>query len=594
MAPPLPPITISKIETNLPLPSKQTETESQPSTCTPLPFHHSSSPINLFLLLLHSPLSPSKQKKNGGLTETGHLRCLPRIENMVTIYRSLDSAFSAKAFQMDLNQADQLSPRSPPSFGDNKDSENDSNDRGSDDSPQNYKAENLLQLNSDNKRKRRQESHINSDNKIPKLQQNNIPSSLFRVKMLSENAVLPSRGSPLSAGCDLSSVSAAKVPARGKALIPTDLSIAIPEGTYARIAPRSGLTWKHSIDVGAGVIDADYRGPVGVILFNHSDLDFEVKVDDSIALLIIQKIVTPNVMEVEDLDANVRGAGGFGNSLRVKRLSENAVLPSRGSPLSAGYDLSSVSAAKVPARGIALIPTDLSIAIPEGTYARIAPRSGLTWKHSIDVGDGVIVADYRGPVGVILFNHSDVDFEVKVGDRIAQLIIEMIVTPNGVEVEDLDATVRGAGGFGNSLRMKRLSENVVLPSRGSPLSAGCDLSSVSAAKVPARGIALIPTDLSIAIPEGTYARIAPRSGLTWKHSIDVGGGVIDADYRGPVEVILCNHSDLDFEVKVGDRIAQIIIQKIMTDNAVKVEDLDATVRGAGGFGSTGVRACCAS
>ncbi|KAJ6422487.1 hypothetical protein OIU84_027448 [Salix udensis] len=60
-----------KIETNLPLQPKQTETESQPSTCTPLPFHHSSSPINLFLLLLHSPLSPSKQKKNGGLTETG-------------------------------------------------------------------------------------------------------------------------------------------------------------------------------------------------------------------------------------------------------------------------------------------------------------------------------------------------------------------------------------------------------------------------------------------------------------------------------------------------------------------------------------------
>ncbi|KAJ6389855.1 hypothetical protein OIU77_024153 [Salix suchowensis] len=415
-------------------------------------------------------------------------------------------------------------------------------------------------------------------------------SSLFRVKRLSENVVLPSRGSPLSAGCDLSSVSAAKVPARGIALIPTDLSIAIPEGTYARIAPRSGLTWKHSIDVGAGVIDADYRGPVGVILFNHSDLDFEVKVGDKISHLIIQKIVTPNVMEVEDLDATVRGAGGFGNSFRVKRLSENAVLPSRGSPLSAGCDLSSVSAAKVPARGIALIPTDLSIAIPEGTYARIAPRSGLTWKHSIDVGAGVIDADYRGPVGVILFNHSDLDFEVKVGDKISHLIIQKIVTPNVMEVEDLDATVRGAGGFGNSFRVKRLSENAVLPSRGSPLSAGYDLSSVSAAKVPARGKAIIPTDLSIAVPEGTYARIASRSGLTWKHSIDVGGDVIDADYRGPVGVILFNHSDLDFEVKVGDRIAQLILQKIMTPNAMEVEDLDATVRGAGGFGSTGVRA----
>ncbi|KAK6115815.1 hypothetical protein DH2020_008084 [Rehmannia glutinosa] len=136
--------------------------------------------------------------------------------------------------------------------------------------------------------------------------------------------------------------------------------------------------------------------------------------------------------------------------LRVKRLSEKAVLPSRASPLSAGYDLSSATETKVPARGKALVPTDLSIAVPEGTYARIAPRSGLAWKQSIDVGAGVVDADYRGPVGVILFNHSDVDFEVKSGDRIAQLIIQKIVTPDVTEVDDLDSTERGSGGFGST------------------------------------------------------------------------------------------------------------------------------------------------
>ncbi|KAK3424791.1 hypothetical protein EUGRSUZ_F01560 [Eucalyptus grandis] len=157
--------------------------------------------------------------------------------------------------------------------------------------------------------------------KIPKLDQNGggvgapkEPVSLFRVKKLSEKAVLPSRASPLSAGYDLSSAAEAKVPARGKALVPTDLSVAIPEGTYARIAPRSGLAWKHSIDVGAGVIDADYRGPVGVILFNHSDVDFEVKAGDRIAQLIIEKIMTPDVVEVEDLDSTLRGEGGFGST----------------------------------------------------------------------------------------------------------------------------------------------------------------------------------------------------------------------------------------------------------------------------------------
>ena len=80
----------------------------------------------------------------------------------------------------------------------------------------------------------------------------------------------------------------------------------------------------------------------------------------------------------------------------------------------------------------------------------VAPRSGLAWKHSIDVGAGVIDADYRGPVGVILFNHSEFDFEVKEGDRIAQLIIENIITPEVMEVEDLDSTVRGTGGFGST------------------------------------------------------------------------------------------------------------------------------------------------
>ena len=82
--------------------------------------------------------------------------------------------------------------------------------------------------------------------------------------------------------------------------------------------------------------------------------------------------------------------------------------------------------------------------------------------------------------------------------------------------------------------------------------------------------------------------VAPRSGLAWKHSIDVGAGVIDADYRGPVGVILFNHSDVDFEVKAGDRIAQMIIQKILTPEVAEVDDLDSTARGADGFGSTGV------
>lgn len=136
--------------------------------------------------------------------------------------------------------------------------------------------------------------------------------------------------------------------------------------------------------------------------------------------------------------------------LLVKRLSEGAVLPVRGSPHAAGYDLSAAHDGSIPARGKALIKTDLAMAIPDGCYGRVAPRSGLAWKHSIDVGAGVIDADYRGNVGVILFNFSDKDFDVKAGDRIAQLILERIATPDVVEADDLDDSARGAGGFGST------------------------------------------------------------------------------------------------------------------------------------------------
>ena len=104
----------------------------------------------------------------------------------------------------------------------------------------------------------------------------------------------------------------------------------------------------------------------------------------------------------------------------------------------------------VPAKGRVIVPTGLAIAAPPGTYARVAPRSGLAVKHFIDTGAGVVDEDYRGEVGVILFNHGDADFVVAPGDRVAQLILERIVTPAVEEVEDLDATVRGDGRYGST------------------------------------------------------------------------------------------------------------------------------------------------
>jgi dUTP pyrophosphatase len=137
-------------------------------------------------------------------------------------------------------------------------------------------------------------------------------------------------------------------------------------------------------------------------------------------------------------------------TLQVVRLSEDAVLPVRGSEWAAGYDLAASKPTTIDVGGRAIVATDLIISCPAGTYGRIAPRSGLTVKNGIHVGAGVIDADYRGPVGVVLFNLGTEPFEVKRGDRVAQLILEQIVMAPVEEVSQLDSTVRGSGGFGST------------------------------------------------------------------------------------------------------------------------------------------------
>ena len=96
------------------------------------------------------------------------------------------------------------------------------------------------------------------------------------------------------------------------------------------------------------------------------------------------------------------------------------------------------------------------------------------------------------------------------------------------------------------------------------------------------------TDLSIQLPTGYCSHIAPRSGLALHHHIDIGGGIVDEDYRGNLGVILYNHSEIPFTVSRGDRIAQFICQKICYPILKEVEVLDLTKRGEGGFGSSGI------
>lgn len=137
--------------------------------------------------------------------------------------------------------------------------------------------------------------------------------------------------------------------------------------------------------------------------------------------------------------------------IKIKLLSKEARVPKQATSFSAGYDLFAAEGAVVPSLGRKLIKTNVSMAIPINYYGRIAPRSGLAYKNGIDVLAGVIDSDYRGDIGVILYNtDSTENFSVNIGDRIAQIIIEPCSNADFIICENLTSTSRGESGYGHS------------------------------------------------------------------------------------------------------------------------------------------------
>ena len=134
------------------------------------------------------------------------------------------------------------------------------------------------------------------------------------------------------------------------------------------------------------------------------------------------------------------------------------MLLARGSVGAVGYDLCVASNCVIPSWGKGTIDTGLAVSLPLGTYAHIAPRSRLAIRNFIDVGVGVVDSDYQGTIKVVLFNHSAEGFTVQAGNRIAQLILERIETPQVKKVVALDDTDHGAGGFG-SIGTRQLTQS---------------------------------------------------------------------------------------------------------------------------------------
>lgn len=136
-------------------------------------------------------------------------------------------------------------------------------------------------------------------------------------------------------------------------------------------------------------------------------------------------------------------------TVRFQRLSERARPPLVSQAGDVAADLHAAAAVVIPARGRAMVPTDLALELPEGFRARIHSRSGLSLKHGIEAGAGLIDHSYRHAVGVLLYNHSDEDYAVSEGDRIAQLCIERYTLPSFEEVASVAPTAR-THGWGSS------------------------------------------------------------------------------------------------------------------------------------------------
>lgn len=155
-------------------------------------------------------------------------------------------------------------------------------------------------------------------------------------------------------------------------------------------------------------------------------------------------------MKIENVETMPSYSYSLIDKLKIMKLEEEAILPSKANSNDAGYDLYALEDTTIPSRGRALIRTGIAMAIPDGCVGLIWPRSGLAAKSGIDVLAGVIDSGYRGEICVLLQNHTDYEYIVRKGNRAAQMLIQQVLSPSILLVDNLDESKRGTGGFGSS------------------------------------------------------------------------------------------------------------------------------------------------
>jgi len=139
-------------------------------------------------------------------------------------------------------------------------------------------------------------------------------------------------------------------------------------------------------------------------------------------------------------------------TVKIKKLDEKAIIPEYQTKGAAGFDLCSIIDYNLKVGEMKLIPTGLAIELQEGTELQLRPRSGIAKKYKVTLinSPGTLDSDYRGPIGIMLINHGQINFNIKVGDRIAQGVLAPVYKAIFNVVDELSETNRGSGGYGST------------------------------------------------------------------------------------------------------------------------------------------------
>ena len=288
----------------------------------------------------------------------------------------------------------------------------------------------------------------------------------LKVVLATPSATLPTKGGTYSCGYNIYCSKDVTIPQKGKQWVETDVKIKVPEGTYGRLILKPNIAETHHLSSSAGVVDEDYTGPIKILVFNHGNRDYHVKAQNEIALLICECISHPIVEEVDSIEESIRGAfkrllytpskeerkepitaSDKEVILKVVRTTPNAVLPTKGSDFAAGFDICCAEDTIIPQKGKGWVETDIKVDLPKGTYGRLALRSGVSERFHLSIEAGIV---NESPIRILIFNHGNLDYHIKTGDRVAQLICEKLLRPKIQEVQSLEDTSRGTAGFGST------------------------------------------------------------------------------------------------------------------------------------------------